>query len=336
MAILIVRIEDESTLLMNEFFDYNGSCYGLSRSRTENREDCIDLEDFYEGTVQSECLSEIPVIYVQAKEDSWIVTGWYKKAQIRKKILRPSLFLEGNILADARDVWLLPQDARTMRVSANFGERYYEVIEEDDTRYQPLMERIRDASGKNAFLRYDYVDIFLQSTIRHDYDACLAECERLASALMREGCADIYDIKRLEVCARQAEALNGQVADGFYYEAMADEQLGRVKSGMKAVERALRIEPEGADIMALKGQLLVSMGKVSAAAEWFHQAWNESGDDDYLLLEGRARLLEAQPDKALTCFKAITDTSILDAAGIDLEDMERRWPPVSARGFKGV
>ena len=28
MAILVVRIEDDSTLLMNEFFDYNGVCYG--------------------------------------------------------------------------------------------------------------------------------------------------------------------------------------------------------------------------------------------------------------------------------------------------------------------
>ena len=53
MAILVVRIEDASTLLMNEFFDYNGSCYALTRSRKENTDVCINLEDFYEGTVQS-------------------------------------------------------------------------------------------------------------------------------------------------------------------------------------------------------------------------------------------------------------------------------------------
>ena len=44
--------------------------------------------------------------------------------------------------------------------------------------------------------------------------------------------------------------------------------------------------------MALKGQLLVGMGKADAAAQWFHKAWYESGDDDYLMLEGRAWLLD--------------------------------------------
>ena len=48
MAILVVRIEDVSTLLMNEFFDYNGRCYALTRSRKENTDVCINLEDFYE------------------------------------------------------------------------------------------------------------------------------------------------------------------------------------------------------------------------------------------------------------------------------------------------
>ena len=33
MAILVVRIEDDSTLLMNEFFDYNGMCYGHGPGR---------------------------------------------------------------------------------------------------------------------------------------------------------------------------------------------------------------------------------------------------------------------------------------------------------------
>ena len=47
MAILVVRIEDASTLLMNEFFDYNGRCYALTRSRKENTDVCINLEDFY-------------------------------------------------------------------------------------------------------------------------------------------------------------------------------------------------------------------------------------------------------------------------------------------------
>ena len=333
MAILVVRIEDDATLLMNEFFDYDGVCYGLTRSRSESGSVCINLEDFYEGTVQSEFLKDIPVVFAEERDNSWYVAGWYKKAEVRKRILRPSLFLEGNIRADVRDAWLIPEEERQKTFAAHFGERYYEVVEEDDARYQPLLVYMTDNRGQNALLRYDCVDIFLQSTIRHDYAACLRECERLALALMSEGCADLRDIKRLEACGRQARVLNGREADGYYYEAMADEQLGRVRQGMKAVERALRIEPEGADIMALKGQLLAGMGKPEAAAQWFHKAWYESGDDDYLLLEGRAWLLAEQPDNALECFRKISDKALLDEAGINLKDMERRWPPVSARGF---
>lgn len=333
MAILVVRIEDNAVLSMNEFFDYNGTCYGLTRPRDESSEICMNLEDFYEGTVQSECLKGIPVVFVEEREGSWYIVGWYKKAEVRKKILRPSLFLEGNIRADIRDAWLVPEGERTRTFTAHFGERYYEVVEEDDARYQPLLEMIENPGGQNSLLKYDCVDIFLQSTIRQGYAECLRECERLASALMGEECADIRDIKRLEVCGHQASILNSREADGYYYEAMADEQLGRGRQGMKAIEKALRIEPDGADIMALKGQLLVGMGKAEAAAQWFHRAWIESGDEDYLLLEGRALLLAEQPDDALECFRKISDRGILDAAGINLKDMERRWPPVSARGF---
>ena len=91
MAILVVRIEDASTLLMNEFFDYNGRCYALTRSRKENTDVCINLEDFYEGTVQSESLEDIPVVFVKAQDGGWAVIGYYKRAEVRKKIMRPSL-----------------------------------------------------------------------------------------------------------------------------------------------------------------------------------------------------------------------------------------------------
>lgn len=334
MAILVVRIEDVSTLLMNEFFDYNGRCYALTRSRKENTDVCINLEDFYEGTVQSESLEDIPVVFVKAQDGGWAVIGYYKRAEVCKKIMRPSLFLEGNIRADVREAWLFSEDERKQIFAAHFGERYYEVVEDDDARYQPLMACMADNPGQNSLLRYDCVDIFLQSTIRNGYSACLRECERLALALMREECADLGDIKRLEVCGRHAAILNGREADGYYYEAMADEQLGRVRQGMKAIEKALRIEPEAADLMAVKGQLLVGMNRNEAAAQWFHKAWSESGDDDYLLLEGRAWLLNEQPDNALVCFKKIEDPMILDTAGINLRDMEQRWPPVSVRSFR--
>ena len=83
MAILVVRIEDASTLLMNEFFDYNGRCYALTRSRKENTDVCINLEDFYEGTVQSESLEDIPVVFVKAQDGGWAVIGYYKRAEVR-------------------------------------------------------------------------------------------------------------------------------------------------------------------------------------------------------------------------------------------------------------
>ena len=79
MAILVVRIEDVSTLLMNEFFDYNGRCYALTRSRKENTDVCINLEDFYEGTVQSESLEDIPVVFVKAQDGGWAVIGYSKR-----------------------------------------------------------------------------------------------------------------------------------------------------------------------------------------------------------------------------------------------------------------
>ena len=50
MAILAVKIDNLATLRMNEFFDYAGHCWALSRSR--DGEDAVgaELEDFYEGT----------------------------------------------------------------------------------------------------------------------------------------------------------------------------------------------------------------------------------------------------------------------------------------------
>ena len=150
MAILVVRIEDASTLLMNEFFDYNGRCYALTRSRKENTDVCINLEDFYEGTVQSESLEDIPVVFVKAQDGGWAVIGYYKRAEVRKKIMRPSLFLEGNIRADVREAWLFSEDERKQIFAAHFGERYYEVVEDDDARYQPLMACMTDNLGQNS------------------------------------------------------------------------------------------------------------------------------------------------------------------------------------------
>lgn len=333
MAIIVVRIEDASTLLMNEFFDYDGWCYGLTRSRMQSTDRCINLEDFYECTVRSEILTGVTVVFVEEREAQFYTLGWYLNAEVHRDIMRPSLFLEGNIRADARNVCLLPQGERKYWLHCQFGRKCYEVIEEDDSRYQPLVDWIGKYGGKNDFLRYDFVDISVDRRIRKDYDACMERCAYLAEQMMSDECRDIGEIKELELCAQQASVLNGKAADGYYYLAMACHQLGKVKAGMKAVEKALKLEPEAADIMAMKANLLVSMGHGEAAAELFHRAWLEDGDEDYLLLEGRAWMFTGKADKAMACFKQISNKDALQEAGINLKDMERRWPFINVRGF---
>lgn len=333
MAILVVKIEDTSTLSMNEFFDYDGYCYGLTRSRLQSGDRCINLEDFYECTVRSTESNPVPVVFVTEQEGKFNVAGWYREAVVYRDICRPSLFLEGNVKADARDVWLLPEKERRYEMECRFGRNLYEVIETDDSRYQPLQTWMSSYSGQNAFLRYAFVDISIDSRARRDYSFCIGRCTELAEKLMGDNCQDICEIKKMETYAQQAIVLDGRRADGYYYLAMACHQLGQVKKGMKAIEKALRLEPEASDILAMKGNLLVSMGYAESAAELFHRAWQAEGDEDYLILEGRAWLFKGQMDRAIQCFKQVSNKQALLEAGINLKDMERKWPFINIRGF---
>lgn len=333
MAILVIKIEDPSTLRMNEFFDYDGRCYGLSRSRMQNGEKCINLEDFYDGTVRSEEIRHVPVVFVMKREEQFYVAGWYREAAVCRNICRPSFFMEGNVIADARDAWLLPEDAWTYALDCRFGRNQYEVIEMDDSRYQPLWAWLTSYSGKNAFLRYALVDISIDGKARRDYDFCIEKCTGLAQRLMADNCQDIRDIRELEAYAQQACILNRRSADGYYYLAMAAHQLGQVKKGIKAIGKALNLEPEAPDILAMKGNLLVSMGYIEEAARLFHEAWLAEGDEDYLILEGRAWMFKGQMDRAIQCFRKVSNKQALQEAGINLKDMERKWPFINVRGF---
>ena len=71
-AIMAVRIEDPSSLAMNEFFDYGGNCYAVSRSRmaggTADRA-AANMEDFFEGTVRTRQLDQIPVVFLCADSE---------------------------------------------------------------------------------------------------------------------------------------------------------------------------------------------------------------------------------------------------------------------------
>ena len=60
MAILAVKIDERATLRMNEFFDYSGFCWAVSRKRSEDGAEGADLEDFYEGTSSIQLLRTVP------------------------------------------------------------------------------------------------------------------------------------------------------------------------------------------------------------------------------------------------------------------------------------
>jgi hypothetical protein len=76
---------------------------------------------------------------------------------------------------------------------------------------------------------------------------------------MEDRCEDIRPIRELEECAIRLAKLDGSDPAGLYYQAIACCHLGKTRQGMKAIERALRMEPDAGDMMVLKAQLLVQL-----------------------------------------------------------------------------
>ena len=330
-AILAVKVEDPRSLKLNEFFDYDGKCYGLTRSRALTDTVCIDLADFYEGTVRSEVMRAVPVVFI-CEDEKDAICGWYREADVLRDIRRPSLFLEGNVVCRSAQALLLPEK-EWMPSSVTFTDRLYQVIEEGDMTYALTKAMMDSYSGENECLRGDHIRISPDASCRRSYDACIDRCADLALQLMDDKCESIRDIRSLEVYARQAAALAPRQADGHYYLAMALYQLGKAKAAMKSAEKALAIEPDAADIIALKGNILVSLGYTDEGAAHLHEAFQISADEDYLLQEGRIYMFAGRMDKAVACLKKISDPAILEEAGIKLKDMERRWPFLNVRGF---
>ena len=64
MALLAIKVEDSATLPLNEFYDYQGTCYALTRTRDSVSDICIELEDFYDGTVTDETLEHVDIVFV--------------------------------------------------------------------------------------------------------------------------------------------------------------------------------------------------------------------------------------------------------------------------------
>ena len=360
MAILAVRIEDEGTLRFNEFFDYNGKCYALSKSRASSCATGIVLEDFYECTVLTDWIEDIPVIFLweDPSNKKMKICGWYRKAKIWRKVMQPCLFLEGNICARSLDAVMLTAASRPEAVrplperTVDFGDKMYRVIENDEDGYEQL-EAIMEKAWPQETIRYDLVPSAMdKGAIRREaaalmgacggdsrkarYEVCIRQCMAYGQMLMDDACKDIGDIKTLRDYGKMAVTLRSGQADGYYYEALADEHLGFVKEGLKAVNKALNIEPDGADILALKANLLADMGDYSQAASLYSESFDISADEAYLLMKGRVLFIMGNVDGAYEVYRRITDKELLEAAGINLNDMERRWPFVAIRGLKNL
>ena len=297
MTILIVNIEDKASLALNEFFDYNGYCYGLTCKREYNDNKPIDFEDFYEATITMDSLENIPVVYVTSKDGNYTVLGWYRSATVYNKMQHPSFFLEGNVVARASEAFLMPSDKKNLEIKCNISDKNYEAIDNFDSRYDILQDYMAKNSRYNVMERYSFVNVSINPNAR----------------------------KSIDVCMKQAVAGNVKNTDGFYYLAMADYHLGFIKEAIKAVEKALKLEPEASDIIALKAQILTSMKYYDEAVRLFQNAYEISGDKAYLILKGKTFLMEGYMDKAYAVFEEIEDKELLEDFGVHLKEMDRKW-----------
>ena len=329
MAILAVKIDNRATLRMNEFFDYAGQCWALSKDREEDGVMGAELEDFYEGTVRSSQMEEIPVIFVC--EDK--IVGWYRKAMVYRYIRRPSLFMEGNICANVRDVHLLfnPEPYEELA----FGtDKKYLVIERSDMRYEPLMCFMENHTGPFEEVSYGKVPVDLRTkmsakqvggakksaqmkqTSKDKVQHLLRLCELFAQEIMEDLCPGIGTVKALEQTALEATRLQTSDVNAWYYLAMAYYHLGLVKKGLKAVDRAIRLEPDADDLLVMKGNLMVSGGCLEEALNCYESAYEICPDDSYYVMAGQACRCMGNRIAAEQYYKKVKDTDILEDFGI--------------------
>ena len=200
-------------------------------------------------------------------------------------------------------------------------------------RYSGIISYIMTYKGDNAFKREDHVRIFADPSCKRDHAACIRKCEELALSLMQDMISSIKDIKELLAYADQAVITDGHDPDGYYYQAMAYYNLGKMKKAVSSVNKALDREDDAGEFIALKGCILAGMDHHAEGAALLHEAFMISGDEDYLIEEGRVWMLKGQMDKAYDCFKSIKDKDRLSECGIDIKSMERRWPFAPIRGF---
>lgn len=324
MAILLVKISDERSLALNEFYDYCGCCYASTRSREKMDGKVIDMSSFYDAAINTKSLRDIPVVFV-SNEESASVFGWYKKAEIFSEMQTPSLFLQGNIKAYATDCLWIPKKGQSYKVKCFLKDQLYEVIEEEDQRFLFLKQLMGNYCGNNQMIRYHSAIPYTIPQAMQKIEICKTVCEKWANLVSAEECRDIRDIKTLEVYAKKMCEKDRKNPDGYYYLALACYQLGFIKEGLKQINKALQLERGASDLMALKGLLLVSKGHIDSAAECLHDAFMKSQYEGYLLLEGRAYMVGGKMDKAYECFSKIKDQNMLDESGIQMKAIEDKW-----------
>ena len=103
------------------------------------------------------------------------------------------------------------------------------------------------------------------------------QCEAIAREIMEDRCPGIETVKGFFELAQNVTRYDSRNVNGWYYLAMANYQLGFVRKGLKAIERALRLEPDGDDLLVMKGNLLVSNGCLEEALRCYEEAYDSSG-----------------------------------------------------------
>lgn len=320
MAILAVKIDDRATLRMNEFFDYAGFCWALSKDREQDGIMGAELEDFYDATVRSSQMDDVPVVFVY--EDQ--ILGWYKKAVVYRYIRRPSLFMEGNICANVRDVCLLlkPEPFSGM----NFGkEKNYLVIEKGDIRYEMLVRLIETSKGPFEAVEYAKVPMDGRRklsvkcrTPKERIGHLLELCEIFAQEIMDDQCSGIGTIKALSEISLEATRMEAANVNAWYYHAMANYHLGNVKKGLKSIDRAIRLEPNADDLLVMKGNLMVSNGCLEEALTCYESAYAIVPDDSYYVMAGQACRCMGNRIAADQYYKKVKDSEVLEEFGITL------------------
>ncbi|MDO4616117.1 MAG: hypothetical protein Q4B03_01510 [Lachnospiraceae bacterium] len=334
MAILLIKIEDTASLALNEFFDYNGRCYAVAGVRGEQNKRGFRMEEFYEATRDTERLENVPVFFVTGEGSEAVILGWYKRAVITRQIRTVSLFLEGNVEVASADAVLLPEQDRITKTEWQNPGQLYEVVEQEDMRYEALERLLKKDPKENSFLRYSYAPARLEPKLLKNPDACLQYCGTLAQVLLNDQCRDISEIKLLEKYAEKMKEKRRDDPDGWYYHALACCHLGFFREGIKSIQKALELEPEAADLKALKGMLLAERGYYAESAACLREAYEKNLEEDYLLLEGRVHSMAGQMNRAYECFAAVKDQTLLDSAGIHLQEMEKRWSFADLLSFR--